>query len=814
MAIGEAGGPAEHRQGLAFVGPSGRFLDQCLLRQGLTRDMVRVTNVYPYWTGEGNPTPTAKQIAGARELLDAELRATRPRVVLLLGATATRHFLGDVALAVVHGVPHARDGRLLVPSYHPAAALHDPTMASLVAYDVQQWALVASGKLEVPVLAPEAGEYHLDEDYTGITAPYVSIDTEGTLDEPWGISVSASNAAGEPWRWACVVRWPHCKGFQVRAEVVVLHNAMYDLPMLDKMGVELKVARVEDTMVAAYNLRVEPQGLKELARRHLGMEMREYHDVVGPWWQAAALDYLDGLVARAGEIPRPEPVLRKDKSTGKWRVYQARGIAGLVKRAVADFHKGREVDLAERWRNFPPKDREQAETLLGRFPRKTLFHVPDKITTRYSAMDADATIRLRPLLAGRLRAAGLEKIYETDCAALPMLARMQIVGMGVDPRHFEAMRGPIHDEISRQDRSIFERWNGGKPFSLDSGEQVAEFVYGKLRLPPPLLTGSRERGSVNKVALDLLEGRHPAVGAIKARRQLATQVSFVERLPKHIGADGRIHPSIRTTSTDTGRLSTSDPNLQGIPVRTELGKRLRRGFVAGKGKTLYSSDLSQIELRVIAHLSRDRRMCQAFRDAADLHAQTAQSLGIDRALAKTINFGILYGAREHKIHATLLQSGTPRSLDDCRRIVEGWFELYSGVHEFFDANLSDARRHGFARSPLSGRIRYLPHLYSPDVWLRAEAERQANNFPVQEGAQYIMKRGMANVWRWMQARQHRLEPLLQIHDELLMEGPIDAGGYAEIEKDVVSRLVYDEYGFEVPLVASFSAARTWGDLEK
>jgi len=422
--------------------------------------------------------------------------------------------------------------------------------------------------------------------------------------------------------------------------------------------------------------------------------------------------------------------------------------------------------------------------------------------------------RLAPVLRAQIEEQELTGVYEKiDLPLAPVLADMERVGIRVDPKALEKMSKSMEKEIRRLEQEIWKL--AGNEFNINSPAQLAEILFDKLNLEPPARRG---KGKVRSTAADILEemaAQHPLPAKIIEFREIAKLKStYVDALPKLIHPEtGRLHTSFSQTTAATGRLSSSDPNLQNIPIRTELGREIRAAFAAEKGKILLSADYSQIELRVMAHFSGDPVLTDAFRNGEDIHARTAQEVfGVGpmaqnaehRRAAKAINFGIIYG-----LSAFGLAQQLGIGQKEAAQFINAYFTRYRGVKEFLDKILAETRKTGVAKT-LFGRIRPIPEINSPQAQLRSFAERTALNSPLQGTAADLIKLAMINIDRRLALEKFEAKMILQVHDELLFEAPPK-------EKGKLEKLVREEmegvHRLAVPLVAEISSGPNWRDME-
>jgi DNA polymerase-1 len=427
---------------------------------------------------------------------------------------------------------------------------------------------------------------------------------------------------------------------------------------------------------------------------------------------------------------------------------------------------------------------------------------------------ADHLQRLAPVLRAQIDEQELAGVYEKiDLPLAPVLADMERIGIRVDPKELDKMSRSMETEIRRLEAEIWKL--AGNEFNINSPSQLAEILFDKLNLQPP---GRRAKGKMRSTAADILEemaAQHALPAKIIEYREISKLKStYVDALPKLIHPEtGRLHTSFSQTTAATGRLSSSDPNLQNIPIRTELGREIRAAFVAEKGKILLSADYSQIELRVMAHMSGDSVLIDAFRNGEDIHARTAQEVfGVGpmaqnaehRRAAKAINFGIIYG-----LSAFGLAQQLGIGQKEAAQFINAYFTRYRGVKEFLDKILVETRKTGLAKT-LFGRIRPIPEINSPQVQLRNFAERTALNSPLQGTAADLIKLAMISIDRRLAAEKFEAKMILQVHDELLFETPPK-------EKSKLENLVREEmegvHKLAVPLVVEICAGPNWRDLD-
>ena len=403
-----------------------------------------------------------------------------------------------------------------------------------------------------------------------------------------------------------------------------------------------------------------------------------------------------------------------------------------------------------------------------------------------------------------------ELYYGLELPLCPVLAEMERAGMLVDRRALADFGILLDGRIQADEALIYEL--AGEEFNINSTQQFGRILFDKLGLPPVKKT--KTGYSTNADVLEKLRDKHPIVEAVLDYRQLAKLKStYVDGLTKVIAADGRIHTSFQNTVTATGRLSSTEPNLQNIPVRTELGAELRKMFVAPAGRVLVDADYSQIELRLLAHIAGDEHMIAAFRAGEDIHTVTAsQVFGVPpeqvthemRRRAKAVNFGIVYGISDFSLSQDI---GVTRA--EAKAYMEKYFEKYSGVHAYMTQVVERAKADGYV-STLMGRRRWLPELKSSNFNLRSFGERVALNMPIQGTAADLIKKAMLHVDSRLRREGLEARLVLQVHDELIVECP-------EGEAEQVQRLLAEEMEhvaeLAVPLTAEAHAGKSWAEAK-
>ncbi len=452
------------------------------------------------------------------------------------------------------------------------------------------------------------------------------------------------------------------------------------------------------------------------------------------------------------------------------------------------------------------------EEVAGKGAAQVPFQeVPVEEAAPYAAEDADLSLRLHQRLWPRLQAQPrLRALYEElEVPLVPVLARMERAGVLVDAGRLEEQGRELAGRLEALRRQAHEL--AGVPFNLDSPRQIQEILYGRLGLPVPRKT-PKGQPSTSESALQELLGAHPLVALILDYRALAKLKStYTDRLPRQIHPrTGRVHTSYHQAVTATGRLSSSDPNLQNIPVRTPEGRRIRQAFVAPPGHRLLAADYSQIELRILAHLSGDEGLRSAFARGLDIHTATAAELfGLpleqvgpeQRRRAKAINFGLVYGMSAFGLARQL---GIPQ--EEAQAYMDRYFARYPGVAALMEALREQARRQGYVET-LYGRRLHLPEIRARQQARRQYAERAAINAPMQGTAADIIKRAMIALDRWCQKREG-VRMIMQVHDELVFEVREDR---VEEARRVVAETMAQAAELSVPLEVEVGVGASWDE---
>ncbi len=446
----------------------------------------------------------------------------------------------------------------------------------------------------------------------------------------------------------------------------------------------------------------------------------------------------------------------------------------------------------------------------------TMDQVPIEKAAPYAAMDAIAVQRLLPDLEGELRENSALKLFEEiEMPLVSVIADMEMNGISLDIDFLKQMAGELQERMDALENEVFEQV--GMQFNINSTQQLSNAIFNRLNLAPPDRTRRTESGNYSTSAevLESLKGKHPIIDLLLEYRELSKLKStYLDALPEQVNpATGRIHTSYNQAGAVTGRIASSNPNLQNIPIRTELGRQVRHAFIASPGFSLLSVDYSQVELRIAAHMSNDQAMLAAFRAGQDIHTATAAAIlgkpldmvtKEERRNAKAINFGLLYGMSPYG-----LTRSSDLTLAEAEDFVEAYYKQFPGVKAYLDNMRRLAARQGYVET-LLGRRRYFPGLKSGgNPATRAREEREAINAPIQGTAADIMKIAMNRVAQALKENASRGRMLLQVHDELVLECP---------EKDlkktaqIVRTMMENAYNLDIPLKTEARYGHNWGDL--
>lgn len=467
--------------------------------------------------------------------------------------------------------------------------------------------------------------------------------------------------------------------------------------------------------------------------------------------------------------------------------------------------------LSQKWLDYKPVP---INSLIGekKKTQKSMADLNPEDISDYACEDADLAFRLKNILEKEVEKSGQKELaYDIEFPTVRVLNTMEFNGIKIDEAALSEIRTDINERIAELEKEIYEE--AGTEFNIDSPKQLGHILFEKLNIPP--IKKTKTGYSTNVQVLNQLKADHPIAKYVLEYRQLAKlRSTYVDSLPKMVDKNtGRIHTTYNQTVASTGRLSSTDPNLQNIPIRTEMGKKIRKVFVASeKNTSLMSADYSQVELRIMAHICGDEKMIKGFSEGVDIHSATSAVLydvSLDevtqdmRRIAKTVNFGIMYGLGAYGLAERLNISRT-----DAKDIIDNYKEKYPGIIKYMDETVEKAKEQGYAET-LCGRRRYFKNINSKNRAARTADERAAINMPIQGTASDMMKIAMINIDKEMRKQGVKSKMLLQVHDELIFE-------VYEDEKDKMTKLVKElmegalSLG-EVPVEVETGIANNWFD---
>ena len=467
--------------------------------------------------------------------------------------------------------------------------------------------------------------------------------------------------------------------------------------------------------------------------------------------------------------------------------------------------------LSEKYLNYTPIS---IETLIGKKGKnqKSMRSIPEKEVYPYACEDADLTMQLKNILKDELQKHHLDKLSsKIEMPLIKVLLDMELNGVKINTEALNGYAIELKKELEALEKEIHEM--AGVEFNVGSPKQLGEVLFDRMKIvDKPKMTKTKQY-STSEETMQQLQDKHPIVPKVlefRSVRKLLT--SYVETLPKLINpSTGRIHTSFNQAVAATGRLSSYNPNLQNIPIREERGKRIREAFIpSDEDHILLAADYSQIELRIMAHISGDQRMIEAFRENQDIHTSTAANIfhlntleevtKEQRRKAKTANFGIIYGISAWGLSQRL---SIPRK--DAKELIDEYFKNFPGVKAYMDERIEFARNNGYVET-LEGRKRFLPDINSRNATVRGMAERNAINAPIQGTAADIIKIAMLNVYKEMHDKEMKSKLILQVHDELIFDAHISE--VDELKKMVAEKMT-NAYKLDVPLVVDTGTGNNW-----
>ncbi|HSL86227.1 MAG TPA: DNA polymerase I, partial [Bacteroidales bacterium] len=465
--------------------------------------------------------------------------------------------------------------------------------------------------------------------------------------------------------------------------------------------------------------------------------------------------------------------------------------------------------LAETYLSYTPVP---IESLIGEkgINQKNMRAVPVEVLKEYAVEDADVTLQLKEIFEPSLKKEGLQSLSsEIEMPLIRVLATMERNGVRLNQEDLKVIAGDLRSDILTLEKEIYRL--AGTEFNISSPKQLGDILFLRLKLDDRARLTKTKQFVTNEEILQRLSGKHPIISKVLEYRGLRKLLStYVEALPQLVSKKtGRIHTSFNQAVAATGRLSSNNPNLQNIPVRDERGREIRKAFIPEEGYMFLSADYSQIELRLIAHLSRDSSMIADFLSGNDIHAATASKIfGVDiaevtremRSSAKTANFGIIYGISSYGLSERLTIGRK-----EAKELIDGYFNSYPGVKLYMDESVRKAREKGFVTT-MYGRRRYIRDINSRNQVVRGNAERNAINAPIQGSAADIIKIAMVRIHERLMKENFTARLILQVHDELIFE-------VTEIELERLREMVIEEMSgaahLDVPLKVDWGTGNNW-----
>ncbi len=465
--------------------------------------------------------------------------------------------------------------------------------------------------------------------------------------------------------------------------------------------------------------------------------------------------------------------------------------------------------LSEVYLNYKPVS---IETIIGKKGKNQgNFRDADLRTqTDYAAEDADITFQLYELFAPQLKKENLEDLFfNIEMPLMEVLAKMELEGISLDEKWLAQESIDLENDLRQLEAKIFEI--SGEEFNMNSPKQLGDVLFEKMQLDPKAKKTKTGQYATSEDVLQKLSSKHEIIQHIlEYRTYQKLKSTYVDALPSQIEkTDNRVHTNFSQTTAATGRLASVNPNLQNIPIRTLRGQQIRGAFVSGEGKQIISADYSQIELRLIAEISGEDNMIKAFQDGEDIHASTAAKLfnipleevsKTQRGQAKTVNFGILYG---QGAFALAEQTGLSRS--EAKQMIEAYYETYPKLKAYMAKQVERAREIGYVETIL-GRKRHLKDINSGNFVVRAHAERNAVNAPIQGSAADVVKMAMIKIQKELEKEKLQTKMLLQVHDELIFESPLDE---VEVAKHIIKTEMENAIETQVPLLVEVGVGKNW-----
>lgn len=855
-------GADEVREGRGLVGPSGKVNWQIAARHGrVYRTGNYVTNWARVQVSDADKKRWEKEPEEAdewSELLRLEVETIGSTIVVALGAYPVRALLGDSYNTYwANGIPIRKGKQVFIPVVNAAAGFHQPDMLAKTVQGYQGVRDYLAGKIQAREWGKWAPEpsvkvlrdvWWVQDKFQHQNIPEVAIDTEGLKRNPYCLTFSFSGSLADSYLiWADdrLALNTFLEFLQLHRPTLILQNALHDAGVLRAMsGLNVWDYEVIDTLVWAYNLQDIPRDLKNMSRRLLNQDMQDYQSLVGPYQEQADQAWRDRAAASAWQQIE---LVRQVTAKGVERIKDGMPYFKKVGPPIAldllkHFENDQEIQSDEQtWAELQPG--------VGKRPGLDLDLVPRDLAIPYAGKDSSVTLRIEPILRGRIESEGLGEVAAVDHSVLPLIEDMQNTGLHMDVEKYWEVLGDVSTQRKETEKQIRELVQSEFPqhewpkdqFNPASGDQVGLFCKMVFQRDRKLGITKKTKGgkdSTDNNTLSQLRDDHPFIDLELKYKELAKyEDAYLLPMKNYIRqneeGEWRVYFNLRTTTVVSGRLSAHSPNVLAWPARTKLGLRLRSIFTAPRGYLLGSWDLSQIELRLAAWASKDPVMLDAFLRGLDLHTNLASKLfGIPyeevtstpenklmyRTPTKTIHYLLLYGGGGDKLFEELRGMGiTKFSRAECFDLIADTWKVYRGVKTYMQSVGQELREKGFVSGIWSGRRRFLPGAQLPGEWpmksLRLEAERQAGNFKFQEGAAYLLKRTMATVHKTLYPRfQGQLKLWLQVHDELV--GQVKAEAWDAVNAAMRGAMTQDSaLTFPVPIETEGNFGANWGALK-
>jgi len=845
MFVGDYTGQEDAARGHPIVGNTGKEHENHLARNGFSRRDFYTTNLRKVHVA-GSPPLTPDEVEHWGPVLEEEIALVKPKFIFAVGH-AVQYFLGESAkLEAVHGIPHYLKGRgfVVLPGYHPAAKFYAPDLLQFIVYNYARAA--AAIREEIPIHSPEdqfPNPVYVDGDDRDLDLyadlDELALDTEGVPGDEWSFQVSGIAGTGLVVRKSNPRFNKALRLFRkmLKGKTLTGHNLLYELEMFKSLGLDLldfslKI-RPFDTMMAAYLHCLEPQSLKNLARRHCGMVMRDYSDTVGEAGRQKQLDYLE-RVWQSPESLFPKPEARVEHNNdGTASLYTPQPVQRRAEAILTDVYshkkdkEGNEADPFKRWHKADTVLRRLVEREFGSMPIGTLADIPLAEAVYYSGRDPDATLRVAQHLRLSLKAQNLADLMAMKMGMYPAAAEMKLNGFTASKKHFEWLYEEMTEQMDIRARKISRQFFGSRPFNPNSPLQVATLMLRRgLEGEKKTKTG---KVSTSKKSIEHLRFEDDSIELVEQwREHQKVRDSFagpiIDLFPDNDVQHLRISGDLKMTRVSSGRFSMADPNLMAIPVRTRLGLLTREGFVAEEGYVLGTWDLDQVEMRVMADESRDGRLLKLFNDdKVDIHTDTASRIfripyekvhKMDhRYPAKRAGFGIITGIQGPGLLDQLRMAGCQGwTVEKCEKLIRDWLNLFPGIKHYMDRCGVECAKQGGVIYDRWGMPRYLPGILSDDRYERLEAKRQSHSHKIQGGAQGLLQNSMAWIYPRLKVYGDAVRWILQIHDELIME--VAKGLEDEVNQIMIEGLTKHGATLRVPVKSKGSYGPNWKLLEK